>query len=91
MEVSVTLLGGEIVNYGTRIKEIRESKGLKAKFVAEFLGLSSAQYCDLEKGRKKLTAELIRGIADVLGVSTDDILRPYVSETLTKPTGTEGK
>lgn len=79
------------MNYGIRIKEIRESKGLKAKFIAESLGLSSVQYCDLERGRKKLTAELVRGVADILGVATDDILRSHVSESLTKPTGTEGK
>jgi transcriptional regulator with XRE-family HTH domain len=70
------------MGYGARIRHLREGRGLKAKFVAERLGLTPAQYCDLEKGRKRLTAELAAGLADLFGITTDVILRPEVSGTL---------
>lgn len=75
------------MDYGARIRELRMARGIKAKFVAEKLGLTAAQYCDLEKGRKQLTADLVTRLACVLHVRTDDILCPHVSETLT---GTDG-
>lgn len=79
------------MNYGARIRELRSSRGLKAKFVAAKLGLSSAQYCDLEKGRKKLTADIVARLACILDVKTDDILCPEVSGTLNSAsTGTDG-
>jgi transcriptional regulator with XRE-family HTH domain len=59
---------------GRRIQRLRLERGLKAKFVAEKLGLSPSQYSDLEHDRKKLTADLIVGLASVLHVSADDIL-----------------
>lgn len=78
------------MNYGANIKRIRLSKGIMAKYMAQKLGISKGSYCDLEKGRKKLSADLIVKIAEILNVNTDDILCPHVSETLTKDTGTGG-
>lgn len=79
------------MNYGTRIKYIREQKGLKAKFIAEKVNLSPSEYSAIENGRRRLTADLVVGIAEVLCVTTDDILCPSVSESLTAcSTGTEG-
>ncbi len=85
------------MNYGAWIRCLRESRGLKAKFVAQKIGISPVQYSALEHGRKKLTADLVPKLADVFGLSADDILRPQVGETRTDeqaatldPTGTEG-
>lgn len=72
------------MDYSKRVREFRVNRGLKAKFVAERTGLSSTQYCALEKGRKKLTADLAVKLADVFGVSLNDLLCPQVSGTLTK-------
>lgn len=62
------------MSYGRRVQRLRLDRGLKAKYVAEKLGLSPSQYSDLEHDRKKLTADLIVGLASVLHVSADDIL-----------------
>lgn len=80
------------VNYGNQVKKIREGSGLKAKFVAGKIGLSPSEYSAIENGRRRLTAELVVKIAQVLGVTPDDILCPKVSDSLTNPvaTGTDG-
>lgn len=79
------------INYGTKIKEIRISKGIKAKFVAERVGLSPSEYSAIESGRRRLTADLVLSIAEVLGITPNDILCPEVSVTLINDlTGTEG-
>jgi transcriptional regulator with XRE-family HTH domain len=62
------------MSYGARIRALRLERGLKAKYVAKKIGLSASQYSDLEHDRKKLTADLIVGLVDVLRVSADDIL-----------------
>ncbi len=72
--------------YGNRIKDVRERKGLKAKYVADKLDMSASQYCDLEKGRKKLTADLVVKIANILEIKTDDILCPAPLEERRLPT-----
>ena len=79
------------MTYGEQIRKIRERKGIKAKYVAGKLGLSASQYCDLEKGRKKLDAHLTVKIAGILEVTPNDILCPGISVTLTMPTGTDGQ
>lgn len=60
--------------FGDRIRKLRLERGLKAKFVAEKVGLSPSQYSDLEHNRKKLTADLIVRLVEVLHVSPNDVL-----------------
>jgi transcriptional regulator with XRE-family HTH domain len=62
------------MSYGGRIRTLRLERGLKAKYVAEKIGLSASQYSDLEHDRKKLTADLIVGLVELLRVTADDIL-----------------
>lgn len=61
------------MNYGQRIKTIRELKGIKARFIAEKLNLSPAGYSGIERGRTKLTAERAAEIAEILGIKIDEI------------------
>ena len=60
--------------FGDRIRKLRLERGLKAKFVAEKLGLSPSQYSDLEHNGKKLTADLIVKLVEILRVSPNDVL-----------------
>ncbi len=79
------------MNYGTRVKEIRLNKGIKAKYVAEKAGLSPSEYSAVENGRRRLTADLVVSIANALGVTPDDILCPKVSAAhINDSTGTDG-
>jgi transcriptional regulator with XRE-family HTH domain len=82
---------------GLRIKKIRESKGIKAKFVAKEIGLSITRYSLLENGKISITTERLEKIAPILGVEKaemDIFFNLELSETLTspasaQPTGTE--
>lgn len=63
-----------MVGFGETIRNLRESKGIKSKFVADKLGMSASSYCDIESGRKKLTFEHAQTISEVLGVDIKDFL-----------------
>ncbi|MDA0748618.1 MAG: helix-turn-helix transcriptional regulator [bacterium] len=53
----------------TRIRNIREKKGLRARDVAQKVGISRPFYTLLENGNRRLTADLVRKIARALDVS----------------------
>lgn len=58
----------------SRLREIRESKGLSGTKVAELLGISPQYYYELEKGKKRLNDELLMKLAGLYNVSTDYLL-----------------
>ena len=59
---------------GQRAKEIRESKGIKSNYVSEKLGYKSpSSLSDIEKGRRRLDANLVPVLAEALGVSIEDL------------------
>lgn len=76
------------VNYGKMIKKARNSKGIKANWVAKKLGVSISTYSEIENGKRKLTVERAEQIANILGITLGELLCPHISETL--KTGTEG-
>lgn len=60
------------MNFGENIRQIRNSKGIKSKFMADQLQISPSSYCDIERGRKKLTLEHALVIAEILDVDIKD-------------------
>jgi transcriptional regulator with XRE-family HTH domain len=79
---------------GLRIKKIRESRGIKAKFVAKKIGLSITRYSQLENGKIPITTERLEMIAPILGVEKSEMdifFNLKLSETLNGPhqTGTK--
>ena len=68
--------------YGAIIKSIRNAKGIKAKWVAEKIGVSISTYTEIEADRRNLTVERAGEIATVLGMTLPELLRHQVSETL---------
>ena len=72
--------------YGQNIRHLRLSKGVKAQWVADQLGIHISTYCNIESGRGRLDLERAVKIASLLNVSIQDILKPSTS---TKKTGTE--
>ncbi|HAY3507335.1 helix-turn-helix domain-containing protein [Elizabethkingia anophelis] len=54
---------------GSRIKRIREEKGIKQEYMAYELDISQSNYGRLEKQDSRLTVPRIQKIARVLGVS----------------------
>ena len=51
---------------GSRIKEAREYVGLTQQQVADALSLPRSGISDIETGRRKVTAEELKGLADLL-------------------------
>ena len=64
----------DIRKTGKRIKEIRESKHMRQKHLAEKLEISDKYLSAVERGIRKPSIELIVRIANVFEIGTDDIL-----------------
>ena len=58
---------------GKTIKSIRQQTGLRASDVAEAVGLSRPYYTQLEGGTRRLSADHVRRIAQVLAVPVADL------------------
>jgi transcriptional regulator with XRE-family HTH domain len=57
-----------------RIRELRESRHLTKKAVAEILHISVSTYTNYEKGKVCLRALVIARLADLYGTSTEYLL-----------------
>lgn len=68
-----------------KIKEIRESLGLKQRQVAFDLGLTPVVYCRYENGIRKPDPETLIIIADYFGVSVDALLGHMDTDTKKEP------
>lgn len=55
------------------IKQISKHKGIKQTYLAKQLGLSEQAFCDMLNGRRLIKACDIPKIAQVLGVTIDEI------------------
>jgi transcriptional regulator with XRE-family HTH domain len=71
------------VKYGALIKAVRNSKGLKAKWIAEKIGVSISTYTEIEANRRSITLERAEKIASAMGMTLEELLRQQVSDTLT--------
>lgn len=70
------------MEYYKMLKRARNFKGIKAKYVAEKLGVHITTYYELEAGRRQLTMERAGEIASILGMTLQDLLCFQVSDTL---------
>lgn len=62
------------------MKKLRESKGIKANFVASKLGISRDRLVRIEKGLVTLPTEFIPTLAELYGVSNDEIIKMRLDE-----------
>ena len=56
------------------IKAIREGKGLKQIQVANYIGVDKSAYSKIEKGLRALTIEELCKMAQLFGMTTDQII-----------------
>ncbi len=61
-------------NVGQRIKEILEEKGIQAKTVAEYLGVTQAAMSNYLNNKRNIDTDTLTKIAEFLGVTTDELL-----------------
>ena len=72
------------VEIGSRIRVARESARMTREAFAERVDISAQFLTDIERGRMGASLETIIKICDVLGVTTDTILRgPDLDEEMT--------
>lgn len=62
------------MNYGTRIAELRENKGLTQEELATTLGITRAALSHYEKNRRKPDFEILNQLADLFEVSIDYLI-----------------
>ena len=58
------------------LAEIRKSKGIPQKEIAERLRIGTSTYCQYELGIRKVPASVAFQIAEILGVEAEDIFFP---------------
>lgn len=76
----------------SRMKEIREAKGLGQKEVAAKLLMSVRRYGSYERGERTLSLNDAAMIADVLEVTIDDLMgREYKPKAVTEAVGLSGE
>ena len=63
-----------LVDFGKRLKALREAKGLKQREMAEAMGLKLRQYQRYEYGEIGVPLEALNFFADYFGVTTDYLL-----------------
>lgn len=62
------------INIAIRMRKLRYARGLTQSDVAAALGISFQQYQKYEQGRNRISAARLVAIAQILGVTPNDIL-----------------
>lgn len=71
----------EKVSIGSRIRIMREAKGMKQEEIAEITGISQQMYSKYENDTSKLTVEKLEKIAEALGMESGELLSSEGSYT----------
>lgn len=56
------------------LKEMRDSKGLKAKYVAKHIGVSERTYFSYEHAHSRIPVEKAKTLCDLLDCRIEDVL-----------------
>jgi len=62
------------------MKQLRKSKGITATFVANQLGISRDRLARIENGEVTLPTEFIPTLAELYGVSNEEIIKRRIKE-----------
>lgn len=73
----------DLVAIGSRISKRRKQLGLTQEVVAEKMNVSVQMISNLERGNKAIKIENLLKISEILGVSTDYILKGHVTDDVT--------
>lgn len=68
-------------HFNKNLRWAREQKGLSQKDVAEKIGVAKSTYSLYESGSREPNVQTIKKIADVLGVSADELLGINIEPT----------
>lgn len=76
--------GGESIRviFGMKVRRFREQLGYSAKKFAALAGLSTSYLTEIEKGKKYPKADKIMQLAQILGISYDDLVSLKLGQDL---------
>jgi transcriptional regulator with XRE-family HTH domain len=74
-----------------RIKQLREERQLPQRKLATTLDIDTATYCKIEKGERRVKAEQIVIIADLLKTDKDELLALWLADQVTAVVADEKK
>lgn len=63
------------VQFGERVREVRQSRSLSQEALADLAGLDRTYISSVERGRRNISLRNIEAIADALGVGMADLLK----------------
>lgn len=73
----------EIEVLGSKVKAIRQKRGLTQAQLAELVDCSNTYICLLEKGAKCMSLDMFIYVANALNVSADELLQDLLENTIT--------
>jgi transcriptional regulator with XRE-family HTH domain len=73
------------MSFGTRLRELRQGKGLSREVLAERSGLSRGAVRDYEQGHREPSLRSAFQLADALGVKVDDFRNGQADEGAAPP------
>ena len=62
------------VQFGWRIKDLREERGLSQRGFAEKIGMSPSYLADVERGSRNISLDNIKRIADGFDISVAELM-----------------
>jgi transcriptional regulator with XRE-family HTH domain len=74
MQDVVLLPAPSIMDFPTRLAELRKKKGLTQQALADEVGMSLVQVHRYEKGQAQPTLEALRRLSIALGVTSDELI-----------------
>jgi transcriptional regulator with XRE-family HTH domain len=66
-----------------RIKQLREERQLPQRKLATTLDIDTATYCKIEKGERRVKAEQVVVIAELLQADKDELLALWLADQVT--------
>lgn len=60
---------------GTRMKDLRNARGITQEEIAEQIGISRQKYARIENGTNSITLDILSKVASVLDVTVGDITK----------------
>lgn len=73
-------------DFGKFLVHIRSQRGISAKWLSDTLGISQVYMCDIEKGRRRISDELLPRLAELLLLTENECCEMYDLAALSKNT-----
>jgi len=79
------------MNFTERIKQLREERQMPQRQLAAALEIDTATYCKIEKSERRVKAEQVVIIADLLETDKDELLALWLADQVTAVVANEQK